>query len=124
MAQVGVGQMRCEGSAGAGAAPGAQDFEHVCGRGVPPEGSTNLRTLNHIAQRAKHLAGNGNALGAGDTEMDTFLSEVGFAIIVGKGKLSFRGRKETLRVDSPLDLGELMLAYADLVKEKTLRVAA
>lgn len=65
-----------------------------------------------------------NALGAGDTEMDTFLSEVGFAVIVGKGKLSFKGRKETLRVDSPLDLGELMLAYADLIKERTLIAAA
>ena len=65
-----------------------------------------------------------NALGAGDTEMDTFLSEVGLAIIVGKAKLSFRGRKQTLRVDSPLELGELMLAYAGLLSEKNPRATS
>jgi len=56
------------------------------------------------------------SLGAGDTEMDTFLSEVGFAVIVGDAKLSFRGRKETVRVATPVELGELISAYADLVK--------
>lgn len=55
------------------------------------------------------------ALGAGDTEMDTFLSEVGLAVIVGNGQLSFRGQKETIRVATPLELGELMLQYADLL---------
>jgi hydroxymethylpyrimidine pyrophosphatase-like HAD family hydrolase len=58
------------------------------------------------------------ALGAGDTEMDTFLSEVGFAVIVGEGKLRFKGRKETARVATPMELGELVLAFADLLKAK------
>jgi hydroxymethylpyrimidine pyrophosphatase-like HAD family hydrolase len=58
------------------------------------------------------------ALGAGDTEMDTFLSEVGFAVIVGEGKLPFRGRKETARVATPLELGELIFAYSGLVKQE------
>jgi hydroxymethylpyrimidine pyrophosphatase-like HAD family hydrolase len=58
------------------------------------------------------------AFGAGDTEMDTFLTEVGFAVIVGKLKLPFRGRKETIRVETPLELGDLILAYADLLKGK------
>ncbi|HWN94675.1 MAG TPA: HAD hydrolase family protein [Methylomirabilota bacterium] len=58
------------------------------------------------------------ALGAGDTEMDTFLSEVGFAVIVGGAKLPFRGRTETLRVATPQELGDLILAYADFLKHK------
>ena len=59
-----------------------------------------------------------DALGAGDTEMDTFLSEVGLAVLVGRASLPFRGRKETVRVADPLELGELMLTYADQLKEK------
>jgi hydroxymethylpyrimidine pyrophosphatase-like HAD family hydrolase len=58
------------------------------------------------------------ALGAGDTEMDTFLSEVGFAVIVGSGRLSFQGRKQTVRVQTPMELGDLIGAYADLVRMK------
>jgi hydroxymethylpyrimidine pyrophosphatase-like HAD family hydrolase len=58
------------------------------------------------------------ALGAGDTEMDTFLSEVGFAVVVGESKLSFRGLKETVRVATPLELGELISAYARFLKPK------
>ncbi len=58
------------------------------------------------------------ALGAGDTEMDTFLSEVGFAVIVGDAKLRFRGRRETIRVATPQELGDLMLAYAGFLKGK------
>ena len=60
-----------------------------------------------------------HALGAGDTEMDTFLSEVGFAVIVGKSMLSFRGRRQTLRVATPLELGELISAYAELLTPAT-----
>lgn len=58
------------------------------------------------------------ALGAGDTEMDTFLSEVGFAVIVGEARLPYRGRFETIRVATPQELGELMLAFADFLKHK------
>jgi hypothetical protein len=58
------------------------------------------------------------SLGAGDTEMDTFLSEVGFAVIVGGANLSFRGRTETIHVATPQELGDLILAYADLLKRK------
>jgi len=57
-----------------------------------------------------------DALGAGDTEMDTFLSEVGFAVIVGEAKLPFRGRRDTVRVATPLELGELIMAYGAFVK--------
>ena len=56
------------------------------------------------------------AFGAGDTEMDNFLGEVGLAVIVGQARLSFRGRLETIRVPTPLKLGELILSYAELLK--------
>jgi len=59
-----------------------------------------------------------DALGAGDTEMDTFLSEAGFAVLVGEAKLPFRGRQETVRVSTPLELGELIVAYANGLSEK------
>jgi hypothetical protein len=55
-----------------------------------------------------------DAVGAGDTEMDTFLSEMGLAIIVGGAVLPFRGKAETMRVDSPADLGNVILRIAEL----------
>jgi len=55
-----------------------------------------------------------NAVGAGDTEMDTFLSEVGLAIIVGSAVLPYRGKIDTVRVDGPADLGRVVLRMAEL----------
>src|SRR5688572_22730286 len=55
-----------------------------------------------------------DAVGAGDTEMDTFLSEVGLAIIVGGSVLPYRGKIDTLRVDGPADLGHVILRMAEL----------
>ena len=43
------------------------------------------------------------------------------AVIVGKARLSFRGQKETIRVETPMELGELVLGYADLLKAKVAR---
>lgn len=58
------------------------------------------------------------ALGAGDTEMDTFLSEVGFAVIVGGARLPFRGQTETVHVETPQELGEIISAFAAMLKHK------
>jgi hydroxymethylpyrimidine pyrophosphatase-like HAD family hydrolase len=58
-----------------------------------------------------------HSLGAGDTEMDSFLSEVGLAVIVGGRRLSFMGKSDTLRVANPSDLGELLVAVAELAKK-------
>ena len=55
-----------------------------------------------------------DAVGAGDTEMDSFLSEVGLAIIVGSAALPYRGKSETLRVDNPGDLGHVILRLAEM----------
>jgi hydroxymethylpyrimidine pyrophosphatase-like HAD family hydrolase len=59
-----------------------------------------------------------DSFGAGDTEMDTFLSEVGFAVIVGGAALPYRGLVETLRVDSPSELGEAITHLADMAAAK------
>jgi|KBSSwiStaDraftv2_1062776.scaffolds.fasta_scaffold281664_2 hydroxymethylpyrimidine pyrophosphatase-like HAD family hydrolase len=76
--------------------------------------------LREIATRL-NLPDPTQALGAGDTSMDTFLSEVGLAVIVGEAKLPFRGVKKTIRVATPLELGELVLAYAKLLRAKSSR---
>lgn len=54
------------------------------------------------------------ALGAGDTEMDRFLSGTGCAIIVGSAELPYRGLSETLRVPDSLAFGELLRQVARL----------
>ena len=75
--------------------------------------ASGLRTL-----AARFNLDPGDSLGAGDTQMDTFLAEVGFAVIVGGAKLPFRGRRETIRVADPLMLGELIVTYAEMLKPK------
>jgi hypothetical protein len=58
-----------------------------------------------------------DSVAAGDTEMDTFLSEAGLAVIVGGAPLPFRGKFDTLRVNSPIDLGEFLSAMADAARK-------
>jgi hydroxymethylpyrimidine pyrophosphatase-like HAD family hydrolase len=53
-----------------------------------------------------------DCVGAGDSELDTFLRGVGLAVIVGNSDLDFRGRHTTLRVSSSLELGELLFRLA------------
>ncbi len=55
-----------------------------------------------------------HALGAGDTEMDTFLSGVGCAVIVGGARLPYRGLSDTLAVRDSHALGELLFCLAEL----------
>ena len=56
-----------------------------------------------------------DSLAAGDTEMDVFLSIAGLAVIVGSAPLPYRGLVDTMRVDSPLELGELIMHLAQFV---------
>lgn len=53
-----------------------------------------------------------DSIGAGDAEPDTFLSAVGFAVIVGPQSLHFRGVRDTVRVPDAPAFGELLLAAA------------
>ena len=58
-----------------------------------------------------------HSVGAGDTEMDSFLSEVGLAVIVGGAKLKYRGKSDTLRVGNPTELGEFLSAMAEAARK-------
>ena len=59
-----------------------------------------------------------DSLGAGDTELDTFLSGVGLAILVGNHELSFRGLVETIKLNSSFELGTLLFRAAELAGNK------
>jgi hydroxymethylpyrimidine pyrophosphatase-like HAD family hydrolase len=53
-----------------------------------------------------------DSVGAGDTEMDSFLNEVGLAVVVGRSPLSFKGKFDTARVASPPELGHFISVLA------------
>ena len=59
-----------------------------------------------------------DSIGAGDTEMDSFLSEVGLAVIVGRSELSYRGKAGTIRVADPQELGEMILQFTAAAERK------
>jgi hydroxymethylpyrimidine pyrophosphatase-like HAD family hydrolase len=58
-----------------------------------------------------------HSVGAGDTEMDSFLSEVGLAVVVGGAPLRFHGKSDTVRVANPSDLGELLITMAEVTRK-------
>lgn len=59
------------------------------------------------------------SLGAGDTELDTFLDGVGLALIVGNNELRFRGTVDTIRLKDSQELGSLLFRAAELARGKT-----
>ena len=61
----------------------------------------------------------GESLGAGDTELDTFLAGVGLAILVGNIQLPFQGMVDTIRLKDSLQLGSLLFRAAELATGKT-----
>ena len=60
-----------------------------------------------------------DSLGAGDAELDTFLSGVGLAVMVGSNQLSFRGLIETIKLNNSLELGALLFRAAEVAAHKT-----
>lgn len=54
------------------------------------------------------------SLGAGDTPMDTFLSGVGLAVTVGGMELSFHGLRNTIKLNSSIELGLLLYKAYEL----------
>ncbi len=60
-----------------------------------------------------------NSLGAGDTELDTFLKGVGFAVIVGKHPLTFRGLVDTITLANSQELGDLLFRASELAQEES-----
>lgn len=55
-----------------------------------------------------------HSVGAGDTEMDKFLSGVGLAVHVGHLDLEFRGLRHTIRLKNSFELGDLLFRVAEL----------
>lgn len=55
-----------------------------------------------------------HSMGAGDTEMDKFLSGVGLAIHVGPLDLKFKGLQQTIQLKDSFELGELLFRVAEL----------
>ena len=54
-----------------------------------------------------------SSLGAGDTELDNFLSGVGLALIVGNNQLTFRGLVDTIELRDSLELGAVLFKAAE-----------
>jgi len=59
------------------------------------------------------------SVGAGDTELDTFLSGVGLALLVGGIELPFRGLADTLKLKDSLELGAVLFRAAELADGKS-----
>jgi len=55
-----------------------------------------------------------DSIGAGDAELDTFLSGVGLALIVGNQELNFHGLIDTIKLDNSFELGNLLFRAAEL----------
>jgi hydroxymethylpyrimidine pyrophosphatase-like HAD family hydrolase len=71
-----------------------------------------------LKEIAKHFKVDlAHSVGAGDTEMDNFVSEVGLGVIVGGAPLKFRGKSDTLRVGNPIELGEFLSAMAEAARK-------
>ena len=60
-----------------------------------------------------------DSIGAGDAELDTFLSGVGLALIVGPQQLSFRGLMDTIKLNDSSELGALLFRASELAANKT-----
>ncbi len=54
------------------------------------------------------------SLGAGDTELDTFLNAVGLSLQIGKRVLPYQGKHATLRLEHPRELGMCLEELAEL----------
>lgn len=52
------------------------------------------------------------SIGAGDTEMDTFLDAVGLSLHVGNNALAYRGGSDTLKLADPLEFGDVLFHVA------------
>jgi hydroxymethylpyrimidine pyrophosphatase-like HAD family hydrolase len=68
-------------------------------------------------QMARHLGFHlDHSVGAGDTDMDTFLQVVGQAVHVGHTSLDYRGLHPPIKVSGSTELGELLAELASLQK--------
>lgn len=60
------------------------------------------------------------SVGAGDSEMDKFMSGVGLAVQVGNNpRFEYKGLQQTVKVEDIFAFGDLLLRLADLQRELT-----
>ena len=69
------------------------------------------RIAAHLGVELRH------SMGAGDTEMDRFLSGVGLAVHVGPLDLEYKGVLQTIKLKNSFELGELLFRVAELQQE-------
>ena len=60
-----------------------------------------------------------SSLGAGDTELDTFLKGVGLAVHVGNNALEFRGLLDTITLANSQELGDLLFRASELAQKES-----
>ena len=58
-----------------------------------------------------------HSMGAGDTEMDRFLSGVGLAVLVGNLNLGFKGLLQTIKIKNSFEFGDLLFRLAEMQRE-------
>ncbi len=80
---------------------------------ITAKGVDKLTGLTRLAQRLG--LDPAEAVGAGDTPMDSFLSGVGLSIRVGPIELEFKGLTGAIAVPDSLALGELFFRLANLL---------
>ncbi|MBU6231031.1 HAD hydrolase family protein [Patescibacteria group bacterium] len=86
---------------------------------------TGFDKASGLAESAEMLGFlSAESVGAGDTEMDGFLSSVGLAVKVKSRRarterIPFTGLRETVDVSDPIELGELFTALAGLCRNRT-----
>jgi hydroxymethylpyrimidine pyrophosphatase-like HAD family hydrolase len=71
----------------------------------------SLEIARHLGIELEH------SIGAGDTEMDRFLTGVGLALHVGPIDLEFKGVLQTIKLQNSFELGELMFRIAELQEQ-------
>ncbi len=59
-----------------------------------------------------------SSVGAGDTQMDSFLDGVGLSVQVGNNDLPFMGFHNTIKLRDSFELGDLLFYLADLISEQ------
>lgn len=82
---------------------------------------SNFFTHQHVDKRsgAEKIAGLlgfslDDSIGAGDSEMDNFLTKVGLAVHVGNPSLSYEGLLPALKLNNSSEFGELLLGLGEM----------
>ncbi|MGH9940938.1 MAG: HAD family phosphatase [Pyrinomonadaceae bacterium] len=77
-----------------------------------------VNKLSGTEAMAAHLGVDlSHSVGAGDTEMDNFLSGVGLTLLVRNHELAFRGIHQTVKVRDSFEQGDILFRLAQIQRE-------